>query len=381
MSVTPPKIHLKDGAPARPPPAGTTRQRPDRLPSPVLTTEYRQTRLRLPHRSRGPKLQRGDKGRRRSRWRSLRWLILLPAVVVAGALLFGWVQWNRIPRTEDLADLPPPGAVETILLVGSDTRSGLQGDEAQFGGSSVEGQRADTIVLMVMPPGRQKATMLSIPRDLRVDVPGRGVGKINGAFNGGPQTMVAAVEKATGLTVNHYVEVNFDGFRELSTAVGGVEVCVDTPVRDKFSGLDLAAGCHLLQGDPALAWVRARHLEKFENGRWQPDPTGDFGRMQRQQEFLQKLMGKMGSPGSLPRLPSISSAGQKAFTIDRGFSYWHALRLATRFAPTPSSKIQFMTLPSEARTIGGVSYVVPTQPAAEDLLSLLRSGEVPSTQP
>jgi anionic cell wall polymer biosynthesis LytR-Cps2A-Psr (LCP) family protein len=99
--------------------------------------------------------------------------------------------------------------------------------------------------------------------------------------------------------------------------------------------------------------------------------------MQRQQEFLQKLMGKMGSPASLLRFGSISSAAQKAFTIDRGFSYWHALRLAARFAPSPSSKIQFMTLPAEAKTIGGVAYVVPTEPAADDLLTQLRAGEVP----
>ncbi|MCC7076747.1 MAG: LCP family protein [Acidimicrobiia bacterium] len=320
--------------------------------------------------------------RRRRRTRTLRRvvaaLLLVPVVAIGAGLLYGWFQWNRIPREESLGELPAPGDVETILLVGSDTRADLADGDARFG--AVEGQRADSIVLLVLPPGHQKATMLSIPRDLRVDIPGRGVGKINGAFNGGAPMMVAAVQAATGLSVNHYVEVNFDGFRELSSAVGGVEICVDVPVRDQYSLLDLEAGCHVLTGDSALAWVRARHLERFENGAWRSDPTGDFGRMQRQQEFLQKLLGKMGSPSSVLHLPAIASAAQAAFRIDPGFSYWHALRLGLRFAPSPGAKLQFATLPSEPKNIGGVAYVVPTEPTAGQLLEQLRSGQVPAVE-
>lgn len=277
--------------------------------------------------------------------------------------------------------LLPPGNVETILFVGSDTRQDLREDEPGFGGQSITGDRADTIMLMVLPPGHEKATMLSIPRDLRVtyqDKAGKSrTGKINGAFNGGPATMVGAVQAATGLTVNHFVQVNFDGFRDLSSAVGGVEICVDTPVEDAYSGLDLPAGCHNLEGDQALAWVRSRHFKKIVDGKPVADPTGDAGRIKRQQEFMTKLVAQMASPSAVLHLGQLSSAAQMSFRLDPGFSYWHMLRLGYRFLPSPSQKLQFVTLPGDQTRIGGLSYVVKTQ-ASEEFLAQLRSGQVPS---
>lgn len=322
----------------------------------------------------------GGVAKSRRRWRKA---ILIAAVVLLVAVLagvgYGWWAWESVPVAKGLGPLPAVGKVESVLLVGSDSRSDVEG--GRFGGASVTGQRADTILLMVMPPGHAKATVISIPRDMRVDIPGKGVGKLNGAFNGGASLMVQAVEAATGITVNHYLEINFDGLRDLSKAAGGVEVCTEHPVRDKFSDLNLPnPGCQNLEGDTALAWVRSRHHEELIDGKWRQDPTGDLGRIARQQEFLTKLMGSLAEPDTALRFPDLSSAVQQDFQRDPGFSYWHLMHLGVRFMPSPGSKLQFTTLPVEPKTIGGVSFVVPKQPEMKQFLSQLQNGQVPALE-
>lgn len=319
----------------------------------------------------------GTKSRRRL-WPRI-FLAVLAVMVVAAlaSSAYMWWSWEAVPVAKGLGPLPAVQKVETLLLVGSDSRADVQG--GRFGGNSVSGQRADTILLFVMPPGHAKTTVVSIPRDLRVEVPGKGSGKLNGAFNGGASSMVQAVQSATGMTVNHYLEINFDGLSDLSKAAGGVVICTEHPVRDKFSDLDLPnPGCQNLQGDMALAWVRSRHHEELIDGKWRQDPTGDLGRITRQQEFLTKLMGSLAEPDTALRLPELAGAVKKDFQRDPGFSYWHLMHMGVRFVPSPSSRLQFTTLPVVPKTIGGVSYVVPKQPEMDQLLSDLKAGRVPS---
>jgi len=331
-----------------------------------------------------PKVPRRAKGPARTRrgghriWRKLlAVLVCIVLVVVLAGVGYGWYAWEQVPVAKGLAELPPVEKVESILLVGSDTREEL-GDADRFGGKAVGGQRADSITLLVLPPGHAQATALSLPRDLRVDVPGRGVGKLNGAFNGGAAGMVQAVQAATGITVNHYLEINFDGFKDLSTAVGGVQVCTDHPVRDKFSDLDLPnPGCQKLSGDQALAWVRSRHQEELVDGKWRQDPRGDLGRIERQQAFLTTMMGSLASVSALVHLPQLAGAAEKAFKRDAGFSYWHLLHLSLRFFPSMKDKLVFRTLPVVPKDIGGISFVVLEQPQATELLAQLKSGQVP----
>ena len=310
------------------------------------------------------------------RW--VKWLIVILLAIAVAIFGYAWYQWSQIPNPTDLGTLSAIDNVESILVIGSDTRQDLAGDE--FGGASVGGQRADTIMVLTMPPGHAKSTMLSIPRDLRVNIPGRGVGKINGALNGGTETMVGAVENATGLTINQFVEVNFDGFRELSTALGGVEICVDNPIRDAFSELNLDAGCHNLEGDDALAWVRSRHAEFFIDGRWQVDPQSDLSRIRRQQEFMQNMFKKMASPLNVFRITAISSAARQSFTINEGFGFLHALRLGIRFFPSPTSRLNYVTYPVVPQRIGGIDFVVPEEPQASTLLAALQAGQQPPAE-
>ena len=354
-------------------PAGSTR------PPAVRRSQFRQSRVRGRSARRERKAKGGAK-RRRVRlggWKV--WVFGAIGVVVAAivaAILYGWFQWNQVPHPKDLGVLPAVDNVESILIAGTDTRTGISDSDA-FGGATEAGSRSDTLMVFVLPPGHAKSTLLSIPRDLRVDIPGRGQGKINGALNRGAQTLVDVTQDATGLTINHYVEVNFDGFRDLSTAVGGVEICVDHPIRDSFSDLNLDAGCHKLEGDDALAWVRSRHAEFFIDGKWVRDPQSDLSRIKRQQDFLQSMLKAMMSPASLVRFPSIAAAAKKSFTVDEQFTYWHLLHLSLRFIPSPSSRIIYATLPVSGQRIGGVDFVVPQQPQANQLLDALRNGDPP----
>lgn len=360
--LTPPAV--PDAPPVR---RSTFRHHPRILP-----------RIRRTPGSGGGTPRSGGRESRRRWWpRVVLAVVALLTVAVVTGFAYMWWSWESVPVATGLGPLPAVQKVETVLLVGSDSRAEVEG--GRFGGSSVTGQRADTILLLVMPPGHAKATAVSIPRDLRVEIPGKGTGKLNAAFNGGASSMVPAVQSATGMTVNHYLEINFDGLRDLSKAAGGVVICTDHPVRDKFSDLDLPnPGCQNLQGDMALAWVRSRHHEELVDGKWQQDPTGDLGRIKRQQEFLTKLMGSLAEPDTMLHMPDLASAVQKDFRRDPGFSYWHLLHTGMRFMPSPSSQLQFTTLPVEPKTIGGVSFVVPQQPEMKQLLSDLQEGRVPA---
>jgi LCP family protein required for cell wall assembly len=129
--------------------------------------------------------------------------------------------------------------------------------------------------------------LLSIPRDLYVEIPGRGRQRINAAFNDGPAALVQTVQQNLLLPIHHYAEVDFVGFTELVDAVGGVEVCFLYPTRDLNTGLDVPApGCVVLDGKRALAYTRSRYYEEFRDGEWRTDPTSDLGRTRRQREFV-----------------------------------------------------------------------------------------------
>ena len=151
-----------------------------------------------------------------------------------------------------------------VLLLGSDSRAGLTREEREsLSISPAEGRRSDTIILVHFDPRRGKAVLVHFPRDLRVDIPGRGPGRINEAFRvGGPRLMIRTVRRFSGLPIHHYVEIDFNGFRRLVDSLGGLRMCVDRPMHDQRAGLQIPrAGCYRFDGNRALAFVRARNVE------------------------------------------------------------------------------------------------------------------------
>lgn len=213
------------------------------------------------------------------------------AAIVAGVLVIGMIAWpvglvawanGKLDHVDALSDAKDtPGT--TYLIAGSDSRA----DGVVKDGTS--GARTDTIMLLQVPDSGT-TSLISIPRDSYVKIPGHGSNKINAAYAfGGAPLLVKTVEKLTGMHVDHYAEVGFGGVEGLVDAVGGVHLCLDYDVDDKKSELKWKAGCHDVGGKTALAFSRMRYS----------DPTSDFGRTQRQRQLVDAISQKAAKPSLL----------------------------------------------------------------------------------
>ncbi len=264
--------------------------------------------------------------RRRRPGRTLGLILGLLLVLVIG--IAGYVD-QSLRRVDALADYPGrlAGTSGTNwLIVGSDSRAGLSSDQAARLATGDEaaagGQRTDTIMVMHIPAliSGGAPTLVSLPRDSSVPVAGQGRLKLNAAFAlGGPTLLVQTVETVTGLHVDHYAEIGFDGFARLVDDVGGVRLCPAEPISDPLAGLDIPAGCQVLNGPQALGYVRTRQ-----------SPRGDLDRVVRQQEFLGALISRASSPGVLVnplRVGPLAADAPDTITVENGGHVWHLARL------------------------------------------------------
>jgi LCP family protein required for cell wall assembly len=252
----------------------------------------------------------------------------------------------------------------TYLIVGSDSRANLPPDlEGNFG--DFPGARADVIMLVQVVGDRRQ--LLSIPRDLKVEVPGHGTQKINAAYAlGGADLMVETVASSTGIRANHYLEIDFGGFAAIVDALGGIELDFPYPARDINSNLSVEqAGIQTVDGATALAYARSRGYEELRDGVWTGEAAGDIARTGRQRQVLLEILDKASSPIGLVRSPLVMVAAadhlatdSRTSVIDLGELGW-----AMRGATTTES----MSLPVEISNEGGVSYVVAVPPATDVL--------------
>jgi polyisoprenyl-teichoic acid--peptidoglycan teichoic acid transferase len=220
--------------------------------------------------------------------------LLLVFLVVATTAGYGYVHYRfgQI-RSVDVPGLHKAGGDRpfNLLVVGSDSRESLdEKDGNRYG--DVGGQRNDTTLVVRVEPARKRVSMLSIPRDLVVPIAGTsGENRINAALTGGPGILVKTIEQNFGIPIHHYVLIDFDGFRAIVDALGGIDVRFPYPSRDVKSGLDVSeAGCQHLSGRRALALARSRYFSYQLDGAWHSDPWADLGRIRRQQAFLQALV-------------------------------------------------------------------------------------------
>lgn len=234
-----------------------------------------------------------------SRRRSSAPIALVLAALVAGFGAFGVItaanaRTADVERIEglELVLTAKDGPAENYLLIGSDTRENADPNDPDFGGigdvNAVQGRRSDTIMILRQEADGNGASIVSLPRDLWVDIAGRGSpGRINSAYSDGTDVLAATITQELGIPINHVVDIDFNGFKELIDATGGTTICFEYATRDKNTGLNQQPGCNQLDGLAALQYARSRYYEEFRDGGWQTDPTSDLGRIQRQQDFLQ----------------------------------------------------------------------------------------------
>lgn len=255
------------------------------------------------------------RGFRRPRFR-LRWLMLLLVVWLAFLVAIPFWAWSKVDKVNAFpkGDRPADQGGTTYLMVGSDSRGDLSAAERkELGTGNATGQRTDTI--MVLHTGDGPNLLMSIPRDSLVEVPGYGTTKINAAFAfGGPKLLVRTIENNTGIGIDHYVEIGFGGFVDLVDAVGGVEICPKTAMKDPQANLNVPKGCQEADGPTALGYARSRKTYTA---------NGDIDRAKAQREVVSAIGRKAMSPWSVLnplRYYQLNMAAPEALAVSEGTS-------------------------------------------------------------
>ncbi|HET9201612.1 MAG TPA: LCP family protein [Acidimicrobiia bacterium] len=291
-------------------------------------------------------------------------------VMVVGALGVVWalntgseVLALAEPDHEVTAQLSEPiGRDLTFLVVGSDSREGIE-DLTFFGPAG--GERGDVIMLVRLDAASGEARILSVPRDLWVEIPGHGEDKINAAFAyGGPSLMVQTIRENLGIDVNHYVEVDFVGFIEMVNELGGIEMTFAHPARDLKSGLNVGAGPQILDGEQALAYARSRSYEEHQGERWVSIDASDLGRANRQQQVVRAILSKLKSPASIAEAGEIAGSMAENMTVDGRLAASSIGSLAWDFRGVLTGGIEGQTLPVNGDTVRGASVVRADEPEA-----------------
>jgi len=293
--------------------------------------------------------------------RAIRFFTILSISIVAISGIT-WMGLGRItaaiPKLDVFAGLENRPKKESsavnYLIVGSDTREGLSREEIKrlkVGGTEVAaGKRSDTMLLVHISKKRDKAAIISIPRDSYALIPehksintgnviGPAYSKINSAYNwGGAPLLIETFESMSGLRIDHYVEINFVGFVRMVDALGGVEICTKRDINDSKSHLTLPAGRHILDGVDSLKYVRSRTF----------DGLGDIGRMKRQQEFAGAMLRKATSAGVLLnpiKLLDFVNSALASVTTDSNLSQGDLLTLGKQLRNLSASNVRTLTIP------------------------------------
>ncbi len=268
------------------------------------------------------------------------------------------------------------------LILGSDSRAGLTAEEqAQYGSDEFIGgtNRSDVIMLVHTEPTLEKAIVLSFPRDLWVNIPGRGEDRINAAFSagvdhGGAQLVAKTVQQLTGLKVNHVLYVDLAGFQGIVRTLGGVTMCIPANladpstgrVQDPLAGLDVAPGCQHLDDRQALGYVRTRHLPC--------DLIPDFSRIGRQQQFLRALLNRLLSPSEIAKAPSLIRPIAHNLVADKSLHLADIIYLVKQLEGISTGAVEFRAVPGTPVLEGSLS-VVRMDPVAEQIFARIRRGE------
>ncbi|MDE0710354.1 MAG: LCP family protein [bacterium] len=347
-----------------------------------------------------------------------RWMKLIIGLIVINVVVFGGILYYLVEAREAIEAIPttsipslgrepepespvvtdPPDttipanpgtpAVEeapaellapvTFLVIGSDTREGLP-EELEIN-DRLDGNRADVIMLATLDG--DTARVLSLPRDLQVDLDGYGVVKLNAALAlGGGDLMVSTVEELTGVQIDHYVEMDFYGFASIVDALGGVEITFAYPARDLKSGLDVDAGVQLLDGKEALAYARSRGYQERRGNAWVSIDANDLGRIRRQQSLLFAMLESAKRWTIVFDIPAVLRAAGEHLVIDAGLDAQRLLELGWAARNLHRGDIEVYSLPVWESTEDGVYYLHPSEPAATEVVAAFAGADASSGAP
>lgn len=316
----------------------------------------------------------------------LKWVSLVTTVVLVAASLAAYVAYRDVVdgiKHEDVSNLlgqhrpPQYTSAVNILVIGSDSRAGTKG---QFGSAqAIAGARSDTMMLLHILPNHKGGVVISFPRDSLVGIIGcqaDGVGDkgqtaqpgqtemLNATFAaGGAACLWKTLESSTGIFINHFIEINFNGFQSVVNDLGGVNVCLPKAIKDPASGLDLSAGKHHVNGPQALAFVRERHIGQ----------GSDLQRIQRQQFFMAALLQQIDSQKVLSDVPQVFTIARdvaKTLTTDSGLSIDDMRNIAMSMKGLTSKGVQFTQVPV-VQDPNDANRVLWQQPQASRLFSAI----------
>ena len=344
-------------------------------------------------------------------------LLIAGAVVVVlgvGMMLYvGFSTWGQVNRVDIDRPDPPAGdaagseddgepespavpddagadsneqQTDVFLLVGSDSREDLS-DLTDFG--SFEGRRAD--VVMVVIGSSAGTAIMSLPRDLWVESVCDGdMNRLNEELEGcgdllnGPTLLTLTVEQIIGETIDHFALVDLAGFQGAVDEIGGYEICLELPVRDARSGLDLPAGCTLASGEQTLAWLRSRQTQELTENGWATIPgVNDLARNERQRDFLIDMMGRLSDFSSPQSLTATAAAVAPYITVDSELSLVTAVNLAWDLRGYGEGSVVELEVPVvDHTTPNGAAVLLPSTPVHEivaEFLAPTTAGEAGSS--
>lgn len=246
-------------------------------------------------------------------------------------------------------------------------------------GTDASGLLADTIILALQPTADEGPIMVSLPRDLFVwNLCKETFTRLNAGLGGcskratGPELLAIMVEDYTGIPIDHLARVDFDGFARMIEVMGGISVCVDYPTRDIKAHLDIEeAGCRVVDGETALAWVRSRHPEQLVDGEWRAVSGSDFTRQRNQQDVLFQIAGKAADFTSPAALTDKLAAVTSMVKLDSTWSMAQAVSTAWRYRGISKDDVELFEISvEEYRTSYGAQVLLPAAPFGDQLAEL-----------
>lgn len=314
-------------------------------------------------------------------------LTVMVCVATAGVAAYVGVRYEQIDRVNDLdLEALPPGEPANFLLVGTDSREGIQPTDPESGAflGDTGCDCTDTIMVLRVDPEAKEAYVLSLARDLYLPISGTGrTRRINTAHQEGVQTLIDTIRDNFGIPINHYAEIDFVGFEKLVNAVGGIPLWFDAPVRDRKTGFRVdQAGCRVLDGEQARKFVRSRYLQYLgKGGEWRADGTADLGRITRQQVFIRRAIALAVGKGltNPVKLNELVSAGVANVRLDELLDAGDLLSIGSAFSKFDSDDLIGLSIPSTPMTTsGGAQVQLPLMQRAADTLAIFR-GYPPGT--